>query len=610
MYLDQTRRTLIEENVFYKNGWMASDRSDASMHNHGIYFSAANDDAVVRKNIIADSSSHGLQMRGGGNVQDNLFVNNPIGLSFGLVNGASLKVGGVTGDVGGNVFLQSNDMNFANQRGWAIEVGNTKAGARIHDNVMAHNQSLGDFPAIILQMPMGPNNPDQSPGIRDLVIENNIVYDWKRAIGIESGYKFGGSGIASINGLVVRNNEFQMSQRNGLVNHPQALAPGYETWSGNKYFDTRDQGTWYSVQRNDQSFGQWKNAIEPSAQAVRQPYADPNRTIQSYDGSYSHFAAAMTAQSKDNWNPRYTAAGVIDYIRRGFAAGGSTPGNTPPPPPIPPPPPPTNNPPPPTAPKPPSTPPPTSSSSSAINGTSGNDTILVELVKGQVRVTVNGAARTFNSAKVIEVYGNGGNDTIKAGAGIRNVLFDGGAGNDTLTGGNDNDRLNGGDGNDVLRAGRGNDILDGGAGSDQLFGDDGNDKLVGAAGADVFNGGAGTDTADYSKYKASLTITIDNIANDGIAKEADNVRTDVENVLGGSGADKITGSSSNNVLTGNSGNDQLFGGAGNDLLSGGLGTDQLFGKDGAMDTLDGGAGVDRADGDAIPKSWSDKKINI
>jgi hypothetical protein len=256
-----------------------------------------------------------------------------------------------------------------------------------------------------------------------------------------------------------------------------------------------------------------------------------------------------------------------------------------------------------------------------VNGTDGSNTITLSLVKKQVRVVADGITRNFapKQVKKIEVFGKAGNDTISAGSGIKNVFFDGGAGNDNLTGGPENDRVNGGDGDDIIHGARGNDIVDGGAGNDQLFGDDGNDKLIGAAGADVFNGGAGTDTADYSKYKAALTITIDNNANDGASGEGDNVKTDVENVLGGSGSDKITGSSANNVLKGNSGNDQLFGGVGNDVLEGGRGHDQLFGQDGAdllkgkdgeKDTLDGGAGADTAEADVTPKSVADVKINI
>jgi hypothetical protein len=61
------------------------------------------------------------------------------------------------------------------------------------------------------------------------------------------------------------------------------------------------------------------------------------------------------------------------------------------------------------------------------------------------------------------------------------------------------------------------------------------------------------------------------VAGDGEAGENDNVATDVEVLLGGSGPD---------VLTGNSGDNTIQGNGGDDLLDGGAGADSLFGGDG------------------------------
>ncbi len=56
-------------------------------------------------------------------------------------------------------------------------------------------------------------------------------------------------------------------------------------------------------------------------------------------------------------------------------------------------------------------------------------------------------------------------------------------------------------------------------------------------------GDVGTDTATYASRTAPLTVTIDGIANDGATAEGDdNVKTDVENLVGGSAKDSLTGS--------------------------------------------------------------------
>lgn len=190
------------------------------------------------------------------------------------------------------------------------------------------------------------------------------------------------------------------------------------------------------------------------------------------------------------------------------------------------------------------------------------------------------------TSKADVICGLGGNDTINGLGG--NDTVDGGSGNDVLSGGVGNDAIDGGKGNDTVNGQNGNDSLTGDSGNDSLNGGAGNDSLQGETGADVFIGGAGTDTAKYSEKTSSLNIDIDSQADDGVAGEKDNIKTDVENITGGSGNDTISGSSVANTLAGGSGNDTISGGAGNDSLDGGKNTDTLNGESGS-NTCSGGS---------------------
>ena len=231
-------------------------------------------------------------------------------------------------------------------------------------------------------------------------------------------------------------------------------------------------------------------------------------------------------------------------------------------------------------------------------------------------LTVTGTA----NADHIQIARDGANLTIHEGAtshttplsGVQKIVINGLGGNDdlslalgpdhgvnlpsTLNGGDGDDRLGGGDGKDVLNGGGGKDQLNGAKGDDVLNGGDGDDRLSGGPGADVFNGGGGIDTADYHEPHSNLVITLDGTNNDGAVgdsthpAEHDNVHSDVENVIGGAGNDKITGDSANNRLVGGPGNDSLFGGDGNDFL---------IGHDNAKDTLNGGGGTDSSSDDAV-----------
>jgi Ca2+-binding RTX toxin-like protein len=156
---------------------------------------------------------------------------------------------------------------------------------------------------------------------------------------------------------------------------------------------------------------------------------------------------------------------------------------------------------------------------------------------------------------VEDVVGSQANDRL-VGSDAVNGLF----------GGNGRDELVGALGNDSLSGGNDDDRLIGNAGDDFGFGNAGNDVWVGAAvddGSDFFEGSVGIDTASYEFRNAGdrLTVRIDNLANDGSLGEGDNVRLDVENVIGGS---------ANDILAANQFQEnpnRLVGGFGNDSLS-------------------------------------------
>ncbi|RHW24585.1 calcium-binding protein [Nocardioides immobilis] len=225
---------------------------------------------------------------------------------------------------------------------------------------------------------------------------------------------------------------------------------------------------------------------------------------------------------------------------------------------------------------------------------------------GADRLTGSGAANTLD--------GGAGGDTLAGGGGADLLL--GGAGPDVLAGGGaldtvsyadrgfavsatiDNTANDGsfGEGDnvkgdvEVLRGGTANDVLAGsgdaerlygGPGDDVLAGNGGADLLVGEEGADELIGGAGADTASYAERPTNVVVTIDDVANDGrpsVTGERDNVRVDVEKVVGGVGNDQLSGSAAGNTLSGGPGDDQLDGLAGYDRIDGGDGFDSCVGE--------------------------------
>ena len=219
------------------------------------------------------------------------------------------------------------------------------------------------------------------------------------------------------------------------------------------------------------------------------------------------------------------------------------------------------------------------------NGLPGaaNDTILVS----------NAIVGTTPAIRVQHV--NHGENQLFPASRVNLIVLNGFAGNDQLRLAPDvakNAVINGHDGNDLLVGGKGHDRLFGGNGTDTMHGMNGNDLLDGGLGADNMFGGLGVDTATYATRVATVIVTIDGIANDGQVGEGDNVRLDVENLIGGRASDSLTGSAAANRIFGGLGNDRIIGGAGADSLFGQDGNDIFFARDGIKDLVDGGLGVD------------------
>jgi hypothetical protein len=324
MYATKVNGLTLEENVFDHNGWNSQvSGGGASALSHNAYLASDNSNVVVKGNVFSDASSHGLQARAGGVIQDNLFLDNPIHMSFGLVNGSELKPGGVTGTVEGNVMLGTRAIG-GSYRGWAVELGNIK-NATVRNNIIANDGASGGAAAFSLGFGGNVSNSSSGVGINNLVIENNIVYDWMQAVTLAGNLRPGGSGYTSLNNLTVRNNDFQRVrwQYHHIVSHWMPVNRGEENWSNNRYYEDSSTGEWYGIGGGKTSLDTWRSKVEPTAQSTQVGYSDPNRDVA---GS---FVDEARKQADGNWRSSYTARSAINYIRDGFnRTGTSTSGGT------------------------------------------------------------------------------------------------------------------------------------------------------------------------------------------------------------------------------------------------------------------------------------------
>src|SRR3954453_13273234 len=257
---------------------------------------------------------------------------------------------------------------------------------------------------------------------------------------------------------------------------------------------------------------------------------------------------------------------------------------------------------------------------------------------GAIKVT--GGTPTVANTVLIQVFGQGNNDTLtlnEASGALPKANLFGGAGNDVLTGGSGNDQLFGQAGNDTLLGkggfdfmfgGADNDTLTGGDADDQAFGEGGDDRMIwnpgddtdlneGGGGSDTVevNGGNGTElftaTANGTRVRFDRTtpapFSIDigtseklnlnaNGGDDQFSATGNLAPLIAITVDGGTGADTIRGSNGNDRLLGGDGDDFVDGqqgadtaelGAGNDVFQWdpGDGSDVVEGQDGTADRM-------------------------
>jgi len=316
LYANGVQGLVLQSNVFDHDGWNASvPGAEATIYNHDAYLSSDNTGVVVSDNIFADASSHGLQARSGGDIESNLFLNDPIGMSFGLVNGSPITPGGVSGTVNGNVFIGTATIN-GQVRGYGMEIGNTSPDAQtiVSNNIFSSNDG-GDFPAIMLEYGQGVTNPSQAVGINNLNIEGNIVHNWTAGLSIEAGMKPGGTGATALNHLTISDNAFDSITGPEVFEQGAPLDPAEETLSDNNFSSATSK----------------KFAGQLGAEALAEPYFDPARSAATFDASLggpataAGFVAGAAQRSSQDWQQNYTADVMVAYVRAGFQAANATP---------------------------------------------------------------------------------------------------------------------------------------------------------------------------------------------------------------------------------------------------------------------------------------------
>ncbi|MHB8660883.1 MAG: peptidoglycan-binding protein [Minisyncoccota bacterium] len=351
----ETNNLLIEGNVFDHNGWNTQiTGAGSTIFNRNMYLSHGHGTTIVRDNIDADGASGGIQVRTGGTAEDNLFLRDPISIVFGS---SQNPVEDVSGVIQNNVTLDSRDIDTQTQgssiwlASYALSNDGIVSGPSliknldVSGNIIAHNErGTGNIAAIRMEG----DGPYSNTSIHD-----NIVYDWTnpawpsltdhRADGFSIAIATSSTGTSFYNNIVQQ----PVSGFLGWTSNCNSNATGISLRSNTYWSAEIDPPTVWSKGWFETSCGNavsWDTWMVQTGEtgAIKQlvTFPDPNRTIETYMTSlgmtptYDAFIQRALAQTIDNWDSRFTAATVNNYIRAGFGIGSvvsiPTPDTTPP----------------------------------------------------------------------------------------------------------------------------------------------------------------------------------------------------------------------------------------------------------------------------------------
>jgi hypothetical protein len=167
LYAEEVDSLVVEECVFDLNGWNPRvPGAVRTMFNHNLYIQTNCRRVTVRGNVLARASSHAVQLRPGGLIENNLMLRNAIGVT----------TAGDQVTVEGNVVVGSDDIGPGQLRGWGIEMRRCPRGSVYRRNLLLDRASAQTSAGLSL-------GEERAPGAAPVLVEDNVVARWNSSRG-------------------------------------------------------------------------------------------------------------------------------------------------------------------------------------------------------------------------------------------------------------------------------------------------------------------------------------------------------------------------------------------------------------------------------------------
>ncbi len=339
IFMEGANGILIEENILDRNGYDTTDfkilQSDTVIP-YNLYIQNTNRNVVVRGNISMRSASSGVQMRAGGLLDNNLFIDNGIGVTMGATDSATNKITNNVVLAGKDILISGGGTRLC--RAWGIGIDEAYSNpTEISDNIVAYSESAwrpsntSVCPSI--QSQGRPQGIFLSPTYRNVEINNNIVYQWEYPLVMTTN----STGPTAADGIRVKDNTFIYNK--GVAGVPLVRIRTVGSYDVANAFDFRDNHYYDNSQNLDKWFNlsfessntplvntinNWSQVTGELGFSVTNPQLAGSKTIEDYGRSIgagstiADFAREARRQQKGFWRREYTASYANDYFRDAF----------------------------------------------------------------------------------------------------------------------------------------------------------------------------------------------------------------------------------------------------------------------------------------------------
>jgi hypothetical protein len=346
IYLEYVTGITIEENIFAHNGWNDTVGAAPSIFNHDLYI-VASSSITIRNNLTMKSSSLSMKFVDYSSVslpsalkditiENNLYFEGEIGIQ--MLGGWAAATGPTYDNLAirDNVFLQIDRDNPTKRwLGYGMEIHS------LGNSAISHN-IFSDFsaplPYINGVFGIGLFCSIDTQITSNVAIRDNLFYRVNYAPLIIRPN-------STWSNISVINNSVQDPNLGAAMNAYQGTLPdSIATYSNNVYSPSPGAnpnrfamiGPFPSGITYVSSTTWVAQSGETGMQINRITYPDPNRNLETYAASLTpsmtlaQFEAAIRTLSKSNWDKRFMAPAINDYIRAGFGLPPYTPsGKTP-----------------------------------------------------------------------------------------------------------------------------------------------------------------------------------------------------------------------------------------------------------------------------------------